>query len=203
MKAVKLDSPAVVVYETKKPDRYGTWNVNLVSNLPMHSNYFACDESLEITGNEGIIMAPGCTGNLFVGCDCGGPGKPGVYWFSKGNREIPPFPDAGTWKADCSMPTDWSQSFIDCTRHYASTLARDEWFDDKDPRPIKAEQGRQILQINLGVIRSLRSDGARARLADIVDGPGVTDTKAPEDEEETGAMNQGEAEEADSEKQGE
>ncbi|HMF33610.1 MAG TPA: Gfo/Idh/MocA family oxidoreductase [Candidatus Lokiarchaeia archaeon] len=203
LKAVKIDSPAVVVYETKKPDRYGTWNVNTVSNLPLHSNYFACDESLEITGSDGLIMAPGCTGNLFVGCDCGGPGKPGVYWFSKGKGEEPPFPDSGTWKADCSMPTDWSQSFIDCTRHYASVLAQDDWFDDKDPRPIRAEQGRQILQINLGVIRSLRTDGARARLADILDGPGIAESDEPDGEEEVDDLDQSTTNEPDFEEQDE
>ncbi len=173
-KLVPLDSPSVVIYETAKPNLYGTWNANVVKNLPMHSNYFSCDESLEITGSDGIIYAPGCTGNLFVGCECGGPGKPGVYWFSKeAGGHAPPFPGAGTWKSDTSMQTDWSQSFIDCTRHLASVLARDEWFDDRDPRPVRAEQGRHILKINIAIIRSLRTDGAKALLANITDGPGI------------------------------
>lgn len=180
-KTVKMDSPAVVIYETNKASRYGTWNLNAVSNLPMHSNYFTCDESLEITGSEGIIMAPGCTGNLFVGCDCGGPGKPGTYWFSRDNNQNAPFPDAGTWKSDCTMKTDWSQSFIDCTRHLASLLARDEWFDPKDPRPIQADQGRHILRINLAIVRSIRMDGRRVPLKDIQDGPGIA---GPKDEQE-------------------
>nr|MDO8114001.1 Gfo/Idh/MocA family oxidoreductase [Candidatus Sigynarchaeota archaeon] len=179
-KMVKIDSPAVVIYETAKRNRYGTWNVNMVENLPMHSNYFTCDESLEITGSDGIIIAPGCTGNLFVGCECGGPGKPGVYWFSreKGKHD-PPFPGAGSWKADTSMPTDWSQSFIECTRHLAAVLARDEWFDEHDPRPIPADRGRQILKINIAVIQSLRTDGAKSSLAAIKDGPGIDEN--PED----------------------
>jgi len=173
-KLVPLDSPSVVIYETAKPNLYGTWNANVVKNLPMHSNYFGCDETLEITGSEGMIFVPGCTGNLFVGCESGGPGKPGVYWFSKEARgHPPPFPGAGTWKSDTSMPTDWSHSFIDCTRHLASVLARDEWFDDRDPRPIRAEQGRHILRINIAIIRSLRKDGAKATLASITDGPGI------------------------------
>ncbi|MBN2151534.1 MAG: Gfo/Idh/MocA family oxidoreductase [Candidatus Lokiarchaeota archaeon] len=177
-KLVQLDSPSVIIYETAKANLYGTWNANVVKNLPMHSNYFGCDETLEITGSDGIIYAPGCTGNLFVGCECGGPGKPGVYWFSKeAGGHAPPFPAAGTWKSDTSMPTDWSQSFIDCTRHLASVLARDEWFDDRDPRPIHAEQGRQILKINIAIIRSLRNDGAKATLASIIDGPGVDDNE--------------------------
>jgi hypothetical protein len=205
LKAVKIDSPAVVVYETRKPERYGTWNVNTVNNLPLHSNYFSCDESLEITGTDGIIMSPGCTGNLFVGCECGGPGVPGVYWFSRGDGENPPFPGAGTWKSDCSMPTDWSQSFIECTRDYAAVLARDEWFDEKDPRPLRAEQGRQILQINLAIIQSLRTNGAQARLADIKDRPGKTSideaagTGESEDEEGEPLLDESEQMEFDNE----
>ncbi|MHA1294740.1 MAG: Gfo/Idh/MocA family protein, partial [Promethearchaeota archaeon] len=154
---VKFDSPSVVIYETKKANRYGIWNVNTGKNIPFHSNYFACDELLEITGNKGIIIAPGCTGNLFVGCECGGPGKPGVYWFSKGKESEldEAFPDSGKWKSDFSMKTDWKYSFINCTRHFASLLANDSWFSETDPRPVKAEQGRQIQKINLAIIRSL------------------------------------------------
>lgn len=174
MKAVKLDSPSVIIYETKKSNKYGTWNVGTSRFIPFHSSYFACDEYLEITGQKGIIIAPGCTGDMFVGCDCGGPGKPGVYWFSKddakdereGVNET-----VGTWKSDCSMETDWSQSFIDCTRHLCSVLASDKWFDPEDPRPVKADQGRQILAMSLGMIRSLDKDGAKVELNDIKDAP--------------------------------
>ena len=186
MKAVKIDSPAVVIYETGKRDRYGTLNLIMVPDMPLHSNYYTCDEFLEITGSNGLIMAPGCTGNLFVGCECGGPGKPGTYWFSKDDGETSPFPGAGAWKADCSMPTDWSQSFIDCTRHYASILARDEKFDDHDPRPLWAERGRHILQITLAIIRSLRTDGTRVRVAGITDGPGVEGPMDAGEEGESG-----------------
>jgi len=169
----KIDSPAVVVYQTRKSDCYGTLNVNEVPSLPLHSNYFTCDEFLEITGSTGIIMVTGCSGDLFAGCEAGGPGKPGVYWFSKEDGDIPPFPGAGSWKSDCGMPTDWSHSFIDCTRHFASCLARDEWFDENDPRPLWAERGRKILQLTLATVRSLRTGGTKVRVASIVDGPGV------------------------------
>jgi predicted dehydrogenase len=167
-KVVKVDMPAVTIYETKKASRYGTWNANYVNALPLHSNYFSCEEYLEITGRKGIIIVPGCTGNLFIGCDCGGPGQPGTYWFSQDEGKEG---EAGTWKADCSMETDWSYSFIDCTRHFASLLAKDEWFDDSDPRPLQAEKGRQILAISLAMIRSLRVDGNKVNVKDIKDAP--------------------------------
>ncbi|MHA1730895.1 MAG: Gfo/Idh/MocA family protein [Promethearchaeota archaeon] len=178
-KAVKIDSPAVVVYETRRPHKYGTWNVNMAKAIPFHSSYFACDESLEVTGTRGIIISPGCTGDLFAGCACGGPGAPGVYWFSRDDTpggtgtSGAAFEGAGTWKSDCSMVTDWKYSFVECTRHLASLLARDEWFDDADPRPLGPERGRQVLRINLAMVRSLRTDGAQAKLGDVRDGPGV------------------------------
>jgi len=170
---VTYDSPAVVIYETKKANRYGTWNVNSGKNIPFFSDYFNCDEFLEITGSNGIITAPGCTGALFTGCECGGPGQPGVYWFSidKELMEETEVPEVGTWKSDCSMETDWKYSFINCTRHLASLLAKDEWFEDQDPRPVKVEQGRHIQRINLGIIRSLRNDGIQVKLKDIIDEP--------------------------------
>ena len=51
-------------------------------------------------------------------------------------------------------------------------------------------QGRQLLQINLGVIRSLRTDGARARLADIIDGPGVSAGNETDEEDEKNELEQ-------------
>jgi predicted dehydrogenase len=170
---VKIDYPSVVIYETNKANRYGLWNVNTGKRIPFQSDYFACDESLEITGSRGIIMAPGCTGNLFVGCECGGPGKPGVYWFSADNDvdEESEAPEVGTWKSDCSMDTNWKYSFINCTRHLASLLARNDWFDDKDPLPVKVEQGRHIHRIGLGAVRSVKNDGIQVKLKDVIDGP--------------------------------
>ncbi|MHA1150631.1 MAG: Gfo/Idh/MocA family protein [Promethearchaeota archaeon] len=170
---VKMDSPAVVIYETKKANRYGIWNVNTGKNLPFHSSYFACDEHLEIMGSNGIIIAPGCTGNLFLGCECGGPGKPGVYWFSseKENKDEQLIPETGEWKADHSMETDWSYSFINCTRHLATLIANDTWFEDDDPLPVLANQGRHIQAINLAIIRSLRNDGIQIKVKDIKDVP--------------------------------
>ena len=45
-------------------------------------------------------MVPGCTGNLFAGCECGGPGKPGLYWFTRDSdvNEDGSIPEIGTWK---------------------------------------------------------------------------------------------------------
>ena len=139
----KMDMPAVVIYETKKADVYGTWNVSYSRFMPFHSNCFPVDEFIEISGSKGIIIINGCMGNLFVGCECGGPGKPGVYWFSRDeeDRNKAPFPEAGTWKSNCSMETDISHSFINCTQHFASVVAKDERFDENDPRPIGSEQG--------------------------------------------------------------
>ena len=170
---VKLDSPVLVIYETKKRNKYGTWNVNTAKDIPMHSSYFACDESLEITGSNGIIMAPGCTGNLFKGCDCGGPGKPGVYWFTQDkeiSEESSP-PEIGSWKSDCGMETDWSRSFIDCTQHYATIVAEDRGFEETDFRPLDPSRGRKVSQITLAIIRSLKEDGNTVKIKDVKDAP--------------------------------
>jgi hypothetical protein len=46
----------------------------------MDSDYYACDEYVEIVGEKGAIFIPGCTGNFFENCGSSAPGQAGVHW---------------------------------------------------------------------------------------------------------------------------
>jgi len=146
--------PAIVIYKTKSSARYGVWNVSVGPKLPIRSDYYGCDEFVEIQGSKGIIYINGCTGNMFVGCDCGGPGTPGVYWIdSKGN-----------WHSDCNLKTNWKWSFINSTQHFINAIRN-------DTEPIlSGKDAREILQITLAAVKSIRSNFQDIPCKSIVDG---------------------------------
>ncbi|MHA1651971.1 MAG: hypothetical protein ACTSYB_17425, partial [Candidatus Helarchaeota archaeon] len=89
---------------------YRMWSsISPLSSWKVHSKF------LKIQGSKGIIYINGCTGNMFVGCDRGGPGTPGVYWIdSKGN-----------WHSDCNLKTNWKWSFINSTQYFINAIRND------------------------------------------------------------------------------
>ena len=164
-KIIKVDAPAVILYKTKSSAKYGVWNSSIASKIPIQSDYYGCDEYVEIQGEKGIIFVNGCTGNMFMGCDCGGPGAPGVYWIDS----------KGEWHSDCTMETNWKWSFINSTLHFIQAIKN-------DTEPIlSGEQAREILQIALAVIKSSRSNSEDIRVNSIVDGVDVLGEAPPEE----------------------
>ncbi|MCP4763900.1 MAG: Gfo/Idh/MocA family oxidoreductase [archaeon] len=152
--ALKLDTPSVMIYSCKNKSHYGTWNTSIHDFMPLHSNYYGCDEYVDIIGEKGAIFIPGCTGNFFKECEAG-PGKSGVHWVEKD----------GKWKSDTSMETDWGVSFINCSRAFVEGIRNDS---DIELNPGDA---RYILQIALAIIRSSRNGFKEVKLKDIVDAP--------------------------------
>jgi predicted dehydrogenase len=153
-KVIKTDMPAVILYKTKSSAKYGVWNTSVGPKLPIRSDYYSCDEFVEIQGSKGIIYINGCTGNMFMGCECGGPGKPGLYWIDS----------KGEWHSDCNMETNWKWSFINSTKHFIQAIKN-------DTEPIlSGEEAREILQITLAIIKSVRSNSMDVQVNSIVDG---------------------------------
>ncbi|MHA1265816.1 MAG: Gfo/Idh/MocA family protein [Candidatus Helarchaeota archaeon] len=154
-KVIKVvDMPAVVIYKTKSSAKYGVWNLSVGPRLPIKSEYYGCDEAVEIQGSKGILFINGCTGNMFAGCECGGPGAPGLYWID----------ERGEWHGECDMKTNWKWSFINSTRHFIEAIKN-------NTEPIlSGKDAREILQITLGIVKSLRSGFQDIKLNTIVDG---------------------------------
>lgn len=169
-KIIKVsDMPAVVIYKTKSSARYGLWNLSVGPKLPINSDYYGCDEYVEIQGSKGIMFINGCTGNMFVGCGCGGPGAPGLYWIDSN----------GKWQSECDMETDWKWSFINSTRHFVNAIKN-------DTEPIlSGADAREILQITLGIVKSIRLNAQDVTMNSIMDGIDLSGEQLPEDEELT------------------
>ena len=102
-KLVKMDVPAVITYKTRGTD-FGTWNISVSQHMPIRSDYYGCEEAVEISCERGVIWVNGCTGNMFMDCTCG-PGAPGVHWMD----------ETGKWNSDCTMDANWKYSFMACT----------------------------------------------------------------------------------------
>ena len=156
-KIIKIsDMPAVVIYKTKSSSKYGLWNLSVGPKLPIQSDYYGCDEFVEIQGSKGIMFINGCTGNMFVGCECGGPGAPGLYWIDS----------KGKWHGECDMETNWKWSFINSTKHFIQAIKN-------DTEPIlSGEKAREILQITLAIVKSIRTNSQNIMVKSIVDGIG-------------------------------
>jgi len=148
-----IDSPAIVIYKVSNT-KYGTWNSSMGTNLPIKSDYYGCDEYVEIQGNKGIIFINGCTGNMFVDCEGGGPGKPGVYWIDEN----------GDWHEERQMNTNWKYSFINSSKHFIKCIK-----EDLDPI-LNGNDAREILQIALAMVKSLRLQNIDIPVSSIKDG---------------------------------
>ncbi|MEX2683810.1 MAG: Gfo/Idh/MocA family protein [Candidatus Sigynarchaeota archaeon] len=151
-KLLQIDVPAVITYKTRGAE-YGTWNVSGVQHLPIRSDYYGCDEAVEITCERGIIWINGCTGNMFACCK-GGPGAPGVHWMD----------EKGNWNSDCTMEANWKYSFMACTRDFIEAIVNDR------PPYRSGNDARHVLQVDLAIVVSLRSGSRNVKVNSITDG---------------------------------
>ncbi|WP_457557468.1 Gfo/Idh/MocA family protein [Candidatus Harpocratesius sp.] len=147
------DSPSNITYICKNKSHYATWSQNVQDFFPMHTDYYNCDEYMDIIGEKGAIFIPGCTGSWFKACEAG-PGKEGVHWCT----------EDGKWHSDTSMNSNWQQSFINCSQHFIESIR-----EDKTPQ-LTPEDARYILQIALAAVKSSREHYREVKLKEIEDG---------------------------------
>ena len=62
-----VDSPATVMWKYRDEIAYGTCDYAHAASMNVPSNYYANDESFEITGTDGIILIARCTGHIVDG----------------------------------------------------------------------------------------------------------------------------------------
>ncbi|MHA1682259.1 MAG: Gfo/Idh/MocA family protein [Promethearchaeota archaeon] len=168
-KLVKLDVPAVVSYKTRGIE-YGVWNTSMGSKLPITSDYYGCDEAVEIQCDRGIIWVNGCTGNMFVNDACG-VGRPGVHWIN----------EKGEWIYERNLDTNWKHSFMACTKDFIESI-------NEDREPYRSgDEARHILQVDLAMVASIRTGFSDFKVSNIKDGLPenlVEGEDAPEEEGE-------------------
>ncbi len=154
---IKLDTPTVIIYSCKNNARYGVWNTSTHDYVPLKSQYYACDEWVEMFGSEGSIWIPGCTGSWFEDqCAEEGPTQAGVHWIGKGEEK---------WHSIYDVNVDWADSFIRCSKEFIDAIK-----ENRQPE-VNPQDARYILKIGLAIIRSVRSNFKMIELKDLSNEP--------------------------------
>lgn len=123
------DAPSVITWKYRDSQRFGVFDINYSKDMEINSDYYACDEQVEITGSKGVIWVTRCTGKL---------------------RQIPSLRiyRGGKTVSYEAMRDDWADSFIDSTRDFIRAIR-----DNARPR-LSGEDGREVLKFSLAALRS-------------------------------------------------
>lgn len=150
---IRWDTPASVIYTCKNKSHYATWSTSLHNFFPMQSDYYPCDEYMDIIGEKGAIFVPGCTGSWFKDPNSG-PGQEGIHWCT----------EDGKWHKDTSLNSDWGQSFINCSKNFIQSIKNDR------QAALSPKEARYILQIALATVKSTREGYREVKLNEILEG---------------------------------
>jgi predicted dehydrogenase len=110
-----LDGPTYIFWQyptvvENDPPRFGTMEITIAPNLYYPSNYYVCDEFIEISGTKGLMWINQCTcGGNFVSKS---PQFPPIIVYSNG--------EVNTYGNN--LPRDWRYSFINSTEHFIKTI---------------------------------------------------------------------------------
>lgn len=123
------DAPAMIMWKYKKAKRYGMMDVTFSKDLFIDSDYYGCDERVEITGTKGVLWVTRCTAKMLK--------IPTLIVYRDG--ETTPYEN---------LRDDWSDSFIDSTKHFVDAI-----IEDKEPH-LSGEEGREVLRFALAALES-------------------------------------------------
>jgi len=124
------DVPAVIMWKHKDKKVYGIWDIISSDEMFIKSNYYTCDERVEITGSRGVIWVTRCTATLL-------PDVAPVVMYRDG--KLTEFWD---------MKHDWADSFEASTRDFVDAIK-----NDREP-VLSGERGREVLKFTLAAIDS-------------------------------------------------
>jgi predicted dehydrogenase len=122
------DAPAMITWKAKG-HRYGVFDITYSPELEVNTDYYSCDERVEITGTRGIIWVTRCTGKMLQ--------EPAITLYRDGETKC--------WHA---MRDDWADSFIDSTKDFVEAIIKDR------PPVLTGEDGREVLRFALGAMES-------------------------------------------------
>lgn len=116
-----------VIWKCREPGRFGVMEVVRAPEMQIRSDYFACDDSVEMSGTDGILWVNHCTARMTE--------APAIE-VRRGRTYY-------TLGAECGLRTDWADAWLDSADHFASSILR-----GRPPRP-GIEAGKQALQFLL------------------------------------------------------
>ena len=123
------DAPAMITWKARGVPRYGIFDITYSPDMEINTNYYSCDERVEITGSKGIIWVTRCTGKMLQ--------EPSLTLYRNGETK--------SWHA---MRDDWADSFIDSTKDFIDAIL-------KDREPILTGfDGKEITRFAIGAMES-------------------------------------------------
>lgn len=123
------DAPSMITWKCKDGKRYGVFDITWSKDMEINSDYYACDERVEITGTKGVIWITRCTGKML---------------------QIPTlivYRDGKTIQYD-NLRDDWADSFIDSTKDFIDAIK-----NDRDP-VLTGEDGREVIKFSLAAMKA-------------------------------------------------
>jgi len=114
-----MDGPSNILwkYPSKKngePPKFGSMEFSLAPNMYFPSNYYACEEFIEISGTKGMMWINQCTS--------------GGNFLSEASQ-YPPisvYVDGKVKTYGEDLPLDWRYSFINSTEHFIDAVKNDK-----------------------------------------------------------------------------
>jgi predicted dehydrogenase len=125
------DAPSVIVWKYRDSQKFGVFDITYSKDLEIRSDYYACDERVEVTGTKGVLWVTRCTGKML---------------------DIPTlivYRDCET-RTYGNLRDDWADSFIDSTRDFIDAVRL-----NRPPR-LTGEEGKAVLKFSLAAMRSAR-----------------------------------------------
>lgn len=123
------DAPSMITWKCKGGKRYGVFDITWSKDMEINSDYYACDERVEITGTRGVLWITRCTGKML---------------------QIPTlilYRDGQTVQYN-NLRDDWADSFIDSTKDFIEAVK-----DDRAP-VLTGEDGREVIKFSLAAMKS-------------------------------------------------
>lgn len=123
------DAPSMITWRCKGGERYGVFDITWSKDMEINSDYYACDERVEITGTKGVLWITRCTGKML---------------------QIPTvivYKDGKTYTYE-NLRDDWADSFIDSTKDFIDAIK-----NDRDP-VLTGEDGREIMKFAMAAMKA-------------------------------------------------
>jgi len=109
------DGPSYIIWRYPRNNvdetpRYGIFDITTAPNLYYPTNYYVCDEYIEISGTKGLMWINQCTcGGNFISKS---PQFPPIIVYTNG--------EVSTYGNE--LPRDWRYSFINSTEHFIEVM---------------------------------------------------------------------------------
>ena len=126
------DAPAMIMWKYKDAKKYGMMDVTFSKDLYINTDYYVCDERVEVTGSKGVLWVTRCTAKMLQ--------IPTLMVYRDG--QMISFE---------GLRDDWSDSFVDSTQDFVNSIK-----NDYEPA-LTGEDGREVLRFALAALESAKS----------------------------------------------